>query len=65
MPNPEEDRSHESIRKVSFKPVQSDQFQIGPCKPSGSSLARAVSAFESGVRLCRIEHFIEYKKKLR
>ena len=31
MPNLEKDRHTETIRKSSFKPVESDQFQIGPC----------------------------------
>ena len=30
MPNPEEDRHANRSEKSSFKPVESDQFQIGP-----------------------------------
>jgi hypothetical protein len=32
MPNPEEDRHANRSEKSSFKPVESDQFQIGPRK---------------------------------
>ena len=30
MPNPEEDRHANRSEKSSFKPAESDQFQIGP-----------------------------------
>ena len=30
MPNPEEDRHANRPKKSSFKPAESDQFQIGP-----------------------------------
>jgi hypothetical protein len=35
MPDPEEDQPANRLQKSTFKPVESDQFQIGPRKKEG------------------------------
>ena len=43
MPNPEEDRHANRPKKSSFKPAESDQFQIGPRKTPLTTLSNSVT----------------------